>query len=335
MDEATLQAIHDVTFAVTSAVVQPFFAVVRETDLLYWPYLLSALILTVAVYALTKGRRRGVILRGHDGGYFSRAVWWHPSARADYRFYVVNAILFPVLFGLLLVSDLWIADRIRGLLDALFGAREESQAGVASYIVYTVLFFLLYDFGRFFGHYIQHRSDLLWAFHKVHHSAEVLTPISNARAHPVDLLCMWTFAHALTGMLLGVFSYLHGGTAGFYTFLGLHIGIFVYNIFGNLRHSHVWLSYGPKLSRVFISPAMHQIHHSVEERHFGHNIGYALSVWDWMFGTLYVPRGEERFEIGLGDGSDARYHGVLRMYFVPLGEIAAGFRARLTVSRQP
>lgn len=335
MDEATLQTIHDVTYQVTTVVIQPFFAVLRDTELLYWPYLLSAAVLTVLVYLTARGSRRGIVVRGHTGSYFSRAIWWHPSARADYRFYVVNAILFPALFGLFLVSDIWVGKQVTALLNHLFGARDTAEAGVVAYIIYTLTFFLLYDFGRFFGHYIQHRSDILWAFHKVHHSAEVLTPISNARAHPIDLLCMWTFAHALTGVLLGVFSYIYGGTAGFYMFLGLHVGIFVYNIFGNLRHSHVWLSYGPALSRLFISPAMHQIHHSTEERHFGRNIGYALSVWDGLFGTLYVPKGEERFEIGLGDGTDARYHGVLRMYFLPVMDIAARFRGRLTVSRQP
>ena len=30
---------------------------------------------------------------------------------------------------------------------------------------------------------------------------------------------------------------------------------------GNLRHSHVWLPFGPKLERWLLSPAQHQLHH--------------------------------------------------------------------------
>ena len=336
MDPASQQRIYDISFELTSRVIAPFVAFLRSDDLLYWPFLLSAFALGLAAFAVTRGLRTPGLLREFRRRHFSKDIWWHPSARADYRFYIVNAILFPLIFGPVLISGAWLAGALTGWLSALFGAGPALSGGVWVTVLYSVLFFLLYDFGRFLGHYVQHRFDVLWQFHKVHHSAEVLTPFSNARAHPVDLLCMWTFPHAFTGAALGVFGYLFAEPVGIYTYLGLHVAIFAYNIVGNLRHTHIWLSYGPRLSQVFLSPAMHQIHHSTEERHFGRNIGYALSIWDGLFGTLYVPRnGEERFEIGLGDGSDARYRGVWRMYVLPLVDIAEGFRRRLTVSEPP
>jgi len=111
------------------------------------------------------------------------------------------------------------------------------------------------------------------------------------------------------------------GAAGLYLFLGLHALIFIYNLVGNLRHSHVWLSYGPVLSHIFVSPAQHQIHHSVEERHWGRNIGFALAFWDRLFGTLYVPKEHEHFTMGLGDGSEGRYHSLIGMYWQPVREL--------------
>jgi hypothetical protein len=156
--------------------------------------------------------------------------------------------------------------------------------------LYTLVFFLAYDFGRYLAHFVQHRFDILWHFHKVHHSAEVLTPFTAFRAHPVDLVIMATFPAAATGMVNGIFNYWSGGTAGLHLFFGLHAFIFIYNLVGNLRHTHVWLSYGPVLSQIFISPAQHQIHHSIEERHWGRNIGFALAIWDRLFATLYIPR---------------------------------------------
>lgn len=60
-------------------------------------------------------------------------------------------------------------------------------------------------------HYCQHKISWLWAFHKVHHSAEGLTPLTANRHHPVDYAL-----GAATAILLGaigtvVFSRLHLG----------------------------------------------------------------------------------------------------------------------------
>jgi sterol desaturase/sphingolipid hydroxylase (fatty acid hydroxylase superfamily) len=56
---------------------------------------------------------------------------------------------------------------------------------------------------------------------------------------------------------------------------------------------------------VLISPAMHQMHHSIEPRHFNRNYGQALAIWDWMFGTLYVIHEKEVVTFGLDDEADA------------------------------
>jgi sterol desaturase/sphingolipid hydroxylase (fatty acid hydroxylase superfamily) len=49
-----------------------------------------------------------------------------------------------------------------------------------------------------------------------------------------------------------------------------------------------------------MSPAHHQIHHSRNPAHFNKNLGSCLAVWDWMFGTLYIPAAEnERLEFGV------------------------------------
>jgi len=98
----------------------------------------------------------------------------------------------------------------------------------------------------------------------------------------------------------------------------MHGGIAAYHLISNLRHTHVWVSFGPVWSRYFISPAQHQIHHSADEKHFHTNIGWAFAIWDRLFGTLYVPEGKEEITYGLGDGTDADYHGVIRMYFLPV-----------------
>jgi hypothetical protein len=43
-----------------------------------------------------------------------------------------------------------------------------------------------------------------------------------------------------------------------------------------------------------------------------------FAFWDWMAGTLYVPRGREEFPMGLQNGEHEEYHSVARLYFLPV-----------------
>ena len=42
--------------------------------------------------------------------------------------------------------------------------------------VITAMLFLSYELGYWFNHWLSHKVPVLWEFHKVHHSATVLTP---------------------------------------------------------------------------------------------------------------------------------------------------------------
>jgi sterol desaturase/sphingolipid hydroxylase (fatty acid hydroxylase superfamily) len=289
--------------------------------LLHWPFLLSALILAILVY----GRRHR--LRRFLASYFSLKVWWHRSARADYLYYLVNGAFFPVLFAPLLAVSSLTATMIVEASAIPIGLDSE-RAGWEVIALYSVLVFVAYDFGRYVGHWVQHKINFLWEFHKVHHSAEVLTPLTSFRLHPVDLLLMSAVPGIFTGVVAGVATLLAGGFLSAWQILGMHGGIAAYHLISNLRHTHVWFSYGPVLSKFLVSPAQHQIHHSAAEKHFHKNIGWAFAIWDRMFGTLYVPETEEKIVYGLGDGTEGDYHGVIRMYFLPVVRAFAGCMAR-------
>jgi len=329
MDPQTTAKIQETAVAILSPLLRPFFAFNHHNSLLFWPFVVSAVILTLLVFAIASRPSARAFLREFREAYFTKSVWGHRSSIADYKFYFVNAILFPIIFAPAIISGGWIGRQLRDNLINQFGAVERWTDDVAPTLVFTLVFFVLHDLGRWIAHYIQHRSKVLWEFHKIHHSAQVLTPFTNFRAHPVDLICMATVPAILTGIASGIYSYTIGRDAAYVTYYGLHIIIFAYNLIGNLRHTHVWLSYGPVLSYVFISPAQHQIHHSTEARHFGHNVGFALAIWDWMFGTLYVPKEKETFDMGLGDGTESTFHNVTGMYFRPFNNL---FRGRRTIS---
>ena len=298
---------------------KPVLALGQQDSQLYWVFVLSALLVTVAVFWITHKPSTSQFLSELRGTYFSKAVWAHVSAIADYKYYFVNGILYPLIFTPIILSGAWLAVSLAGGLTVLFGARDFVHADAAIVnAAYTVVFFFARDLGLYLGHWVQHRFDFLWQFHKVHHSAEVVTPITNFRVHPVDLLSLATGSALCTGPVTGVFMWLFADQFGFFMYFGLHVALVVFFLVGNLRHSHVWLSYGPRLNCIFVSPAQHQIHHSAASRHFGKNIGADLAIWDWMFGTLYVPKEREQFALGLGDGTERQFHNVLEMYVRPV-----------------
>jgi sterol desaturase/sphingolipid hydroxylase (fatty acid hydroxylase superfamily) len=295
----------------------PFTEVLLKDSLIWWPFLVSTFCVGAIVF-WHRDRRGLESLHEFRRRYLSRAIWAHRSAQADYAFFIVNGVLSPFIVTSLVLSAAAVANAMHSLLAQAFGVMTVPLAdGIAMRVGYTLAFFVAYDFGRYVSHKLLHVVPLLWDFHKTHHSAEVLTPLSNYRVHPVDLFVTQICPNLATGLISGIFYYLCGGAIGFYSFLGLHVFIAAFNSIGNLRHWHVWVTYGPLLDRWLISPAHHQLHHSLEPRHRDKNLGYALAIWDRMFGSLYVPVTEEPFRMGLGDGTDGEWHTVGRLYFRP------------------
>ena len=52
----------------------------------------------------------------------------------------------------------------------------------------TVLQLLAYELAYWSAHYGFHKVPALWEFHKVHHSAEVMTTLTELRQHPVEII---------------------------------------------------------------------------------------------------------------------------------------------------
>ena len=282
-------------------------------------YLVCALLLAASVFARQKSFTPRAFLRF----VFPREVYLHASARVDYVFFLVNRIVLGLpLLALGFAATLGGAQGSSAALNAVFGASSMRT----SPILETLLAAAAYDLGLFVAHYCQHRVPWLWEFHKVHHSAAVLTPITAYRMHPMDDVLSALCSGMLSGIVVGAFQFADPGRPGALTVLGVNACFFLFYAAGfNLRHSHVWLSYGPLLSRIFVSPAQHQVHHSNAERHWDRNYGFMLALWDRLAGTLYVPRGYEEIVYGLPDGEDAAYASVPALYALPFKRV---FRQR-------
>ena len=269
----------------------------------YWPELVAALVIAALVFMIRDrlpGQRAGAFLRYC----FPRPVFIHQSTLVDCKLTAANHFVAPLLNITWRLNSAMFTGVLVAGLTFLFGPPPHWFTWSASVMVlFTILCALADDFGYYLFHLLAHRVPWLWAFHRVHHSAETLQVVANVRVHPVELMLTPPFKSAGLSLVLAPAIYLGPGDAPLATIFGINLMVVFYGLIGaQLHHSHIWLSWGPVLEHILISPAQHQIHHSTAPRHWNKNMGGNFALWDWMFGTLYVPRTREDLTFGLGGG---------------------------------
>lgn len=296
-----------------------------------------ALIVAAAVLVVRRRRKgRRIRLRALVRALFPRRIVRSPSTVADFGYFLFNTFVYAGIFGMAAVSYQFLTNAVLGGLVVTFGQPTPSSLPVwASRSLITLMLFLAYEFGYWIDHYLKHRIPVLWELHKVHHTAEVLTPLTNFRMHPLDT---WVFGNilAITAALTnGVAAYVLGDTAYQYALSGTNVILVVFiHVYVHLQHTHMWISFRGALGRIFISPAHHQVHHSTNPIHFNKNLGSCLAIWDWLFGTLYIP-GKRRENLVFGVApAYADAHTITGEFLSPIGRAFAAMLA-LIPKRRP
>lgn len=294
--------------------------VVDPRNRFFWAYMLSFVV--IGAWAC---RRHYPEARSHLLKFlFPREVYTHPSAILDYKLLLTNRLLGPAaLLSRLLLGTGLITLVATGTQDALnqwLGPHQDTlNWSLLSSTVVVIAVTMLRDFGTYVTHGLSHQVPLLWEFHKVHHSAEVLTPFTIYRKHPVYNLFAEIVSLGIVAPAQGLVAYLFIGDAQPLTLFGTNLVFSIFHFVGaNLRHSHIWLSFGPVWGRLLISPAQHQIHHSKAEKHWNRNYGEVFALWDWIFGTLYLPGNtREVLEFGVAGAERQEHATLLQAYCVP------------------
>ena len=249
---------------------------------------------------------------------FAKRIVLHPSSILDMKLWALNTLAFAGAYGMLGVSGLfWRGIGVAAMTGA-FGAHQPTAWPLwAILAVATLLELLAYELAYWTGHYLFHAIPALWEFHKVHHSAEVMTTLTEMRTHPVEIISFMNLIGLATGLVFGVLTYTFGPGVRPFTLLNGNIVLMMFLItIGHLRHSHMWIPFTGLMGRLFQSPAHHQIHHSDDPKHFNTNLGFALAFWDWVFGTLYIPNEREPIRFGVG-ARHVDFTSVLKLYLLP------------------
>ena len=240
------------------------------------------------------------------------------------------------LFSLLIFnasSDLvvnWFNDGIKAMTD--FDLQQSNPMN--NWPIWGVLLtgFLVRDFVQWWVHRLLHRVNWLWQFHKVHHSVEQMGFAAHLRYHWMENVVYRTLEYiplALMGINLHDFFIIHIFTVavGHYNHSNLRVNWRVQGfVFGALSglfiafvalggwandwrawaivvgSTLIWTAVlGRFLKYVFNGPGNHIWHHAKDlphERRYGVNFALSLSCWDYLFGTLYIPKDGRDIPLG-------------------------------------
>ncbi len=199
-----------------------------------------------------------------------------------------------------------------------------------------VIGFFVRDFVQWWVHRLLHKSDWLWQFHQVHHSVEEMGFAAHLRYHWMENIVYRTLEYiplALLGIglhdffIIHIFTlvwghYNHSNISINHKYTGVVFALFIGLLISqNLLDLHFittpslvttllvmsaaaiigFVLLGPFMKYIFNSPEMHIWHHSYKlpkERRFGVNFGLTLSMWDYIFGTAYIPDDGKNIKLG-------------------------------------
>jgi sterol desaturase/sphingolipid hydroxylase (fatty acid hydroxylase superfamily) len=174
---------------------------------------------------------------------------------------------------------------------ALFGINNLVAFQIASWPVWSqfLLLFVVADFIQWNVHRWLHHSPWLWEFHKVHHSVEEMGFAAHLRYHWMETIVYKSVQYIPLSMI----------GFGLDDFFILHL---VTILIGHLNHANVKITYGP-LKYVLNNPVMHLWHHAknIPAGSHGVNYGISLSLWDYLFGTAYIPNQNANEQLGFED----------------------------------
>ncbi len=154
----------------------------------------------------------------------------------------------------------------------------------------TLLTVLLLDFAIWLQHLVTHKIPILWRLHRVHHADRDIDVTTAIRFHPVEI--------ALSMLLKIGLVYLLGPSA-------FAVILFEIILNGTAMFNHANIKLPLKLDavvrKVLVTPDMHRVHHSDIREEHDSNYGFALSIWDRLFGTYIAQpqKGHDDMTIGL------------------------------------
>ena len=150
----------------------------------------------------------------------------------------------------------------------------------------VAIYFVTFDFLRYWIHRVEHAVPILWAMHSFHHNDAFVNVFTGDRVYWLSQVVQMILLSLSLGLLFSVPPLVIAN------FMVLEILVRATN------HLNVHIHLG-RVGRYIVGPQYHRIHHSVEPKHWNKNFAQALPIFDIVFGTAWHPMATEWPETGL------------------------------------
>ena len=172
---------------------------------------------------------------------------------------ITNTIRDAIKFTFAIVTYSWLVDNL-----AIYK--------LDSYWLVLFIAFLVQDFSGYWVHRLNHRVNILWNRHFIHHSSEDFN-LSCALRQSISNTIKFSAIFMIPGALLGVPASIFAVLGPIHLFMQLWYHT---QLIGNLG----------LLEYVFVTPSHHRVHHAINDEYIDKNYGQILIVWDKIFGTF-------------------------------------------------
>jgi sterol desaturase/sphingolipid hydroxylase (fatty acid hydroxylase superfamily) len=218
----------------------------------------------------------------------------------DFALYTIaqSYILGIVIFSFIIVR-----------LDAIGGFSRFHLIGNWPLWLQVTFFVVTHDFYIYWMHRWQHRNRYMWRLHEAHHSPKSVDWLSGSRSHCLEILINQTVEFAPI-VLLGASPEVVGLKGMISAVWGMYI------------HANLNVHTG-RLQRIINGPEMHRWHHTMGKG-MRSNFSTKLAIWDWMFGTAYLPVDEQAKGYGVRSWFPKHYLGQTLYAFRSMRARSAG-----------
>ena len=159
-------------------------------------------------------------------------------------------------------------------LDAIGGFSRFQLIGHWPLWLQVAFFVVSHDFYIYWMHRWQHRNRYLWRLHEAHHSPKSVDWLAGSRSHCLEILINQTVEFAPIVLL--------GASPEVIPLKGA-----ISAVWGMYIHSNLDVHTG-RLQWIINGPEMHRWHHAMGKG-MRSNFSTKLAIWDWLFGTAYLP----------------------------------------------
>ncbi len=154
-----------------------------------------------------------------------------------------------------------------------------SVINIESNIYIYVLSFIFIDFASYWGHRLNHKVNLFWNNHIIHHSSEEFN-LACALRQSISGLIGFRAIFLIPAAFFGIPSEI------IITLTPVHLfAQFWYHTqhIGKLG----WIEY------ILVTPSQHRVHHAINKKYIDKNLSAIFCIWDRMFGTFQEELDEE------------------------------------------